>query len=124
MTPNDDADPAPESDADMRFHRTVADKQARKESARREDRSFLFWVGMYGLVGWSVAVPTLLGIALGLWLDQRAPAAFSWTISLLLVGLVVGCLSAWYWVRRESRRENHGENRREDRGKDRQETRR
>ena len=28
---------------------------------------------MMGLVGWSVVVPTLLGAALGIWLDHRHP---------------------------------------------------
>jgi predicted F0F1-ATPase subunit len=32
-----------------------------------------FGLGMMGLIGWSVAVPTLLGAALGLWLDSRHP---------------------------------------------------
>ena len=43
---------------------------------------------MSGLIGWSVAVPTLLGAMLGLWLDRRHPGAHSWTLMLLVVGLV------------------------------------
>jgi len=53
---------------------------------------------MFGVVGWSVAVPTLLGIALGLWLDRLWPGGFSWTLALLLAGVTLGCLNAWYWV--------------------------
>lgn len=90
--------------ADDRFRRVVQSRRERKERAQREDRSTLFWVGTWGLVGWSVAVPTLVGVALGIWLDRTAPARFSWTLTLLLVGLVVGCLVAWYWVQRELRR--------------------
>jgi ATP synthase protein I len=62
-------------------------------------------MGMFGLVGWSVAIPTLLGVALGWWLDDVWPQDFSWTLTFLIVGLGVGCLNAWFWVRQESRRE-------------------
>jgi ATP synthase protein I len=58
---------------------------------------------MMGLIGWSVAVPTLLGAALGLWLDSSHPGAQSWTLALLVAGLALGCLNAWLWVAKEDR---------------------
>ena len=58
---------------------------------------------MMGLVGWSVSVPTLLGAALGVWLDKRYPAAQSWMVTFLIVGLAIGCLNAWHWVAKEQR---------------------
>jgi ATP synthase protein I len=91
-------------DANRRFERDVARKAERREQARREgDRSFWFSLGMFGLVGWSVAVPTLGGLALGLWIDHRWPGRVSWTLTLLLVGVVLGCVNGWYWVKQESR---------------------
>ncbi|MEX5728801.1 ATP synthase protein I [Rhodovulum iodosum] len=83
----------------------IARKAARKEAAekRGEGRGVWFGLGMFGLVGWAVAVPTLLGIALGVWLDRVAPAGFSWTLALLLGGVALGCLNAWWWVSKESR---------------------
>lgn len=82
----------------------VAAKQQRKIEARRKgDRSVWFGLGMFGLVGWSVAVPALIGVAVGLWIDSRWPSRFSWTLMLLLLGVAVGCLNAWWWVQRESR---------------------
>jgi ATP synthase protein I len=59
---------------------------------------------MFGIVGWSVAIPTLLGVALGVWLDIVLPTPFSWTLTLLFTGIVAGCLNAWYWVKRESKK--------------------
>jgi ATP synthase protein I len=56
---------------------------------------------MFGVIGWSVSVPTLIGIVLGVWLDRRWPGSFSWTLALLLAGVTVGCLNAWYWVSQE-----------------------
>ena len=62
-----------------------------------------FGLGMMGLIGWSVAVPTLLGAALGIWLDKHHPGKHSWTLMLLVVGLVIGCLNAWHWVAKEDK---------------------
>lgn len=59
--------------------------------------------GMMGLVGWSVAVPTLLGAALGFWLDKHYPGSHSWTLMLLAAGLGLGCINAWHWVIKEDR---------------------
>jgi ATP synthase protein I len=80
----------------------VASKEARKLQARREkEKSVWFGLGMFGMIGWSVAVPTLLALALGLWLDRHWPVYFSWTLTLLFIGLALGCLNAWFWVLRE-----------------------
>lgn len=82
---------------------TIGRKAERKLKARGErDRSVWFGLGMFGLVGWSIAVPTLGGIALGIWLDSVLKDRVSWTLSLLIVGVVIGCLIAWHWVRKES----------------------
>jgi ATP synthase protein I len=58
---------------------------------------------MFGLIGWAIAVPTLLGAALGAWLDRHHHGTQSWTLNLLLLGLIVGCLSAYRWVSNEQR---------------------
>lgn len=82
----------------------IGTKAERKLRARRErNRSVWFGLGMFGLVGWSVAVPTLLGAALGLWLDARLEDRISWTLTFLFVGVAAGCGVAWHWVRHESR---------------------
>ncbi len=81
----------------------IAAQATRKLKAQRESsRGVWFGVGMMGLVGWSVVVPTLLGAALGLWLDKGHPGRISWTLSLLVAGLVIGCLNAWHWVAKEN----------------------
>lgn len=84
------------------FRETLAKKERRKLEGRREDRSIWSWMGLFGLVGWSVALPALACTALGAWLDRAWPAPFSWTLSGLGVGVVLGCLLAWRWVREES----------------------
>ena len=90
---------------DRDTHNNVAEtieRQAdRMEQARREShRNILFGLGMFGVVGWSVAIPTVAGIFLGLWLDRSYPVGFSWTLTLLFVGVVVGIIVALRWVNR------------------------
>jgi ATP synthase protein I len=86
------------------LEREITKKQQRKLAARREgERSAWFGLGMFGLVGWSVALPTLLGIALGIWIDETWPSRFSWTLMLLTLGVGLGCLNAWWWIQREGR---------------------
>ena len=82
----------------------VGEKAARKLKAQRHVTQTVWsGLGMIGMVGWSVAVPTLLGAALGIWLDKHHPWSHSWTLMLLAIGLGLGCVIAWHWVAKESR---------------------
>lgn len=84
----------------------VQRKEARKQRARREgERGLAFGLGLFGLVGWSVAVPTLIGVALGVWIDRRSEGPYSWTLMLLVVGVALGCVNAWFWLRKEMHRD-------------------
>jgi ATP synthase protein I len=83
---------------------TVGAQEKRKLKARLANAQGV-WSGfaMFGLIGWSIATPTLLGALLGLWLDKRRPGSHSWTLSLLVVGLCIGCANAWHWVAKEDK---------------------
>ena len=95
-------EPTKASKSEPTFAGRVGAKAARKLKARRNAKPGVFFgLGMMGLIGWSVVVPTLLGAALGLWLDQRDPGGRSWTLALLVAGLAIGCANAWHWVARE-----------------------
>jgi ATP synthase protein I len=84
------------------FGEQVGAKAARKLKARRNPAPGVWsGLGMMGLIGWSVVVPTLLGAGLGTWLDKRYAGAHSWTLALLAAGLVLGCANAWHWVAKE-----------------------
>ena len=85
------------------FAEEIGAKATRKIKARKSTHGVWFGLGMMGLVGWSVVVPTLLGTALGIWLDKHHPGKHPWTLALLVVGLAVGCLNAWYWVAKEEK---------------------
>ena len=48
------------------FHREVERKKERSRRAREEgDRTIQHGLGVFGVVGWSIVVPTLIGIAIG-----------------------------------------------------------
>ena len=86
------------------FGREIGAKVTRKLKARRNsNQGVWFGLGMLGLIGWSVVVPTLLGTALGIWIDRSHPGSYSWTLMLLFIGLVIGCLNAWHWVRKQDK---------------------
>lgn len=89
------------------FSKKVGEKAQRKLKALHNDEKRVwFGLGMMGLVGWSIVVPTLLGAALGVWLDTKYPETFSWTLTGLILGLFAGCLIAWRWVNKEHKEIN------------------
>ena len=97
-------DPKTTSKNEPPLARQVGAKAERKLKARRNPtQGVWFGLGMMGLIGWSVAIPTLLGAALGIWLDRRYPGSLSWTLALLVAGLVIGCVNAWHWVAKEDK---------------------
>ncbi|MDG4649743.1 AtpZ/AtpI family protein [Roseibacterium sp. SDUM158017] len=82
----------------------ISRKARRMERARRQTgQSALSGFAMFGMVGWAVAVPMVAGTALGVWIDARWPGETSWTLVGLLGGAALGCVNAWYWVRKEGR---------------------
>jgi ATP synthase protein I len=89
---------------DTLFGRKVASEAARKLRVQQDSsQGVWFGLGMSGLIGWSVATPTLAGVLLGVWLDRRHPASFSWTLALLVAGLMLGCANAWHWVAQQDK---------------------
>lgn len=78
-------------------------RHAERMKANRENPgpSPLRGIGIFGMIGWSIAVPTVGGAFLGLWLDRVAPQRFSWTLVLILGGVVIGAFIAATWINRE-----------------------
>ncbi len=88
--------------------KVVATKQQRRLRARGQpERTIWFGLGMFGLIGWSIAIPMLIGVAVGLWVDHRWPSGYSWTLMFMLAGVGMGCANAWRWVHRESELDEH-----------------
>ena len=80
-----------------RLMREVASKQRSVE--RGHEKWSWSSITVLGVIGWSVTLPTLLGLALGLWIDRHWPSRFPWSLALLAAGLVFGCVAAWSRVK-------------------------
>lgn len=95
---------ADDTDKETVFSRRVGSQASRKLRAQREGaKSIWFGLGMSGLIGWTVSIPALIGAAIGIWVDKRYPSPYSWTLMLLVSGLILGCIQAWRWVDSESK---------------------
>jgi ATP synthase protein I len=87
---------------DEKFRKKIEAKHKRMMRARaRKKNSIWSNFGLFGVVGWSVMIPTVICTAIGVWLDKKYEGEISWTLTMLLVGIFLGCLNAWYWVQKE-----------------------
>jgi ATP synthase protein I len=76
--------------------RAVRTRQQRRERWQREgERSLGQNLAMIGALGWTIVLPTLIGIFAGRWLDRYFSSGIFWALGLLAAGLAVGCTFAW-----------------------------
>jgi ATP synthase protein I len=84
------------------FRDQAIKKEARKLKSRRNKEVNALWgFRLFGLVGWSVVVPALLGIFLGGLLEHYYTGSHAWTLALLLGGILVGSVLALFLLARE-----------------------
>ena len=79
----------------------IESKEKRKIRAQSKKSGDLDGIRLIGVVGWSVMIPTIIGITIGLWLDRKLTGRISWTLTFLILGIALGCWNAWYWVQKE-----------------------
>ena len=86
----------PQPEDHERLGEAVRRRQGRRALWRREgERSLGQNLAMIGALGWTIVVPTLLGIFAGRWLDRTFHSGVFWTLGLLVAGLAAGCTFAW-----------------------------
>jgi len=74
-----------------------------KTMARRDKRIFYLNASILGVYGWQMAMPVLLCVILGRFLDKHFDVVhFSWTLNLIIIGFAIGIFNANRWVRKES----------------------
>ena len=83
------------------FSEEILKIEKRKLKERHNQKNSWFGLGMMGVIGWTIALPTVAGLGAGLWLDNRNPGSMSWTLMGLGAGVMVGCIMAWSWIKRE-----------------------
>lgn len=77
-------------------------RSERRARAKREgERSVGQNLAMIGVLGWSIMVPTLIGVFVGRALDRYFDTHVLFTGCLLVVGLVLGCAIVWRRITRE-----------------------
>jgi ATP synthase protein I len=76
-------------------------RQAARIRKAEEDRPTLLGQTVYlGTLGLLFVLPVVGGAYLGVWLDGFAPGySTRWTISLILVGVFVGALNVYLFIR-------------------------
>jgi len=95
--------PSSGDELDDEFEVQIARQSARIERGKKEKGdSFWMYVGLIGVVGWSVVLPMLIGVLLGQWIDRRYGTGYVWTLSLMAFGLCMGCYNAWRSVTKEA----------------------
>lgn len=87
---------------DQNFKKTLEKKEIAKLMAKRRKKGNVWLgLGMLGLVGWSIVIPTFLGLSIGIVIDKKFTSPFSWTLMCLFLGLIIGCINVWYWIAKE-----------------------
>ena len=85
--------PAPLDDA-------VARRRQRQRWQAEGERPLGRNLVMIGFLGWVIVTPTLLGILVGRWLDQRLGTGITFAGALLVADLALGCWLAWMRIHR------------------------
>jgi len=72
--------------------------QKAENLANRSKRQYIYRVTVLTIYGFQVAVPVLIGIFGGQFLDKCLKQThFSWTLNLILLGFIVGFYNANRW---------------------------
>ena len=91
----------------MKTENALAERLARRASRhlvnKKEKDAFTpMGLAFLGALGWNTPIPTFLGVMLGRWMDaNHKVASVSWTLNFLLLGFLIGLISAWQWLKRE-----------------------
>jgi ATP synthase protein I len=94
---NHAGDPAPDG-----LTEAVRARRERSKSWHKEgEPSVMRFVGQIGVLGWIIVTPTLVGLFVGRWLDHRLGTGIFWSAPLLMLGVALGCWSAWRWMHQQ-----------------------
>lgn len=78
------------------LRRAVARYRARRVRWENEGEwSLARTVALMRSLGWMIALPAVLGVFAGRYLDTVSGGGVVWTIGLLALGLAIGCWMAW-----------------------------
>ncbi|BCB26889.1 F0F1 ATP synthase subunit [Sulfurimicrobium lacus] len=77
------------------------EQQARRMQQAERERSSLLALSVYlGTLALLLALPVVIGAYLGNWLDELVQGySVRWTVGLIVVGVLVGALNVYLFVR-------------------------
>lgn len=83
----------------------AAKRAAQRSALSREEPepSLGARLGQIGILGWTIVVPTLLGLFIGRWLDHLFGTRVFFSAPLLMIGAATGLWCAWKWMHRQER---------------------
>lgn len=85
---------------DERLRKAVEQQVKRMQRADRERPSLLAQSVYLGTLTLLFLLPVIVGAYLGTWLDDMAQAySTRWTIGLIVVGLIVGVVNVYIFIR-------------------------
>ena len=83
-----------------RLRRQVERQARRMQQADRDRPTLLAQTAYIGTLGLLFVLPVVAGAYLGRWLDSLAAGySIRWTVSLILVGVFVGALNVYLFIR-------------------------
>jgi ATP synthase protein I len=90
--------PDAEEDRLAEAARRAAERE--RQGAENPEPSLGVRFGQIGILGWTIIVPTLIGVFIGRWLDQTFSSGVFFSAPLIMIGAAVGFWSAWKWMHR------------------------
>jgi ATP synthase protein I len=92
----------PENDTSEIMAKAASDAARRAEQGREHPEPSLgARLGQIGVLGWTIVVPTLIGLVAGRWLDHRLATGIFFSAPLLMLGAAAGFWFAWKWMHRD-----------------------
>lgn len=92
----------PESAENKDRLREAAHRAAERDrkSIEEPEPSVGFRLGQIGILGWTIIVPTLLGVILGRLIDRSLGSGIFFSAPFIMIGAAFGLWSAWKWMHR------------------------
>lgn len=85
---------------DDKLKTSVRSQASRIHKAEREHHTLLANTVYLGTLGLILVLPIVAGAYLGNWLDNKMPGySFSWTITLIIIGVFVGAIDVYLFVK-------------------------
>lgn len=90
----------PRKDQDRLAEAVRRAAERRRQGIETPEPSLGVRLGQIGVLGWTIVVPTLIGVFIGRWLDRHLATGVFFSAPLIMIGAGIGFWSAWKWMHR------------------------